>query len=126
MLESFHRNAKQLSEVVDIIVPATSCSHAVGTKRLKALERERRGSLLPLAHGSVAWSLQLLDVALMQHRSRLFAEGLEFWTYWTADSSPIRERNWMNSGFWQVLVISFNLVFSRGASKSQTQDMPMM
>ena len=108
LLASYSRNVQHLRQIVNIVGSATSCLRSVAKARLLALQSKRGGSLLPLSAFSASWALQVLDCAFMQFRSAKFSAEpgprIKFFSYWTADSSPIGERNWMNCGFWQVSV----------------------
>ena len=89
---------------IRIVMSAGSCACDIGQARLHAMERARRGALLPVSAYTSSWSLQMLDVAFLIYSAKENARAdRELWTYWTADSSPIAGRNWMNSGYWKAL-----------------------
>ena len=115
LMTTLCRNTHQLEAIIDLVLGScSSCNKQVADDRKEDLRRLRRGGLLPLR--TAAWSLQLLDVAYMQYRSHIQSLGCcgrvsKSWTYWTADSSPISERNWMNSGYWEVPINSSVCLF---------------
>ena len=103
VLVSNHRSTGVVSSTIDEVAPASLLSQSAGAAGVEASIWRRGGALLPLSTNMTSLSLLLLDIAYMLWRRDLHDACRHSWvTYWTADSSPIKNINWLNSGFWSV------------------------
>eukprot|EP00971_Amphidinium_carterae_P111193 2202380-Amphidinium_carterae.1 len=69
----------------------------------KSILRAHGGRVLPAPNYCDWWATQLLDIGLMLYRADALRDAEnKYCTYFTADSSPIRDYNWLNTGYWIV------------------------
>eukprot|EP00971_Amphidinium_carterae_P038529 757669-Amphidinium_carterae.1 len=75
------------------------CSDAtMRSEWYKSILNAHGGRVLPGPSYCDRWATQLLDIGLMLHRADALRDAEnKFCTYFTADSSPIREYNWLNT-----------------------------
>ena len=93
-----HKAFERINDGIEALARDMSATE-LGEARLAATRWRRGGSVLPAHQLACNWVTQLLDISFMMYQTQWHLERKKsILTCWTADSSPLKRFNWMNSG----------------------------